>query len=590
MFGVNFSYIFSILLLGLFGCIFFTTGFYLPKIRAWKSSKLYQQSKIYLDESIDNAGGLLEEGVRRGRIAHLLDSANQEILIHYFRLLYRTKPSQALLEWSKAPNNLKNIEIRTELFEKSLKTLKDDTLSLTDRRVAGEVCYTESQELLKNLIWAQNPDNRLGYCELLAETGKAELAQEEVSKLLEEYPLYPEGVFLLARLTVHLKDKSKLVEIGKALATLSSQRNKNGVEAIRHMTLLHLLNPLSYKSLVHCVELLKANPEAEPIDYLRIHALQYAVITNSDEREAIIAQCSKLFDLHNPKDLFIFCRWLARLYEFRAILEFLPASKARLEENLFKLRMNALAQNGKLEEIHTEVANAPMIPSIWRMIVEARAFAMAGKYDDSIKVLDRLIPILENDPREVRAVCLYLEASKDIRGLSHILEKLIKQPIHARFALSKLFEHRAGSVGLKKLILWVEQLALIKPNDPNLKTSLLYLQLLDPSLDAPSLALNDLIKEATSMSKNTQHPQARISLALAHLRNNSPDKSLVALGAPEDWRSWSKSRGAWSFIASQVFRLNNDSEKALVLKKDVEFTSMDRAEYESLKALFPDQF
>ena len=32
----------------------------------------------------------------------------------------------------------------------------------------------------------------------------------------------------------------------------------------------------------------------------------------------------------------------------------------------------------------------------------------------------------------------------------------------------------------------------------------------------------------------TDLPQAKISLALAHLRNNSPDKSLVALGNEKD--------------------------------------------------------
>ena len=590
MFGLHLSYIFSLFCLLLFGGAFFTVDLYLPKIRNWKSAKLFQQSKIYLDETIDNAGGLLDEGVRRGRIAYLLNPNNEETLFNYVRLQFRTDPAQALLKWSFALQNVDDLEKQSELLDRSLLTLKDDDLSLQDRKVAGEVSYREINRLMQNPVWSADPDNILIFCELLAETGKAKQARERLIRLLDEYPLYPEGVFLLSRLTVHLQDNSKLQEIGRSLASLSAQRNQTGVDAIRHMTLLHLLNPLSPKSLDRCIELLRSNPDAQPIDYLRIHALQYASSNDPVRKEEIILQCSALFDMDNRKELLIFSRWLARLGEFPKIIDYIPSSKARVDEDLFKLRMNALAQVGNLDRIHTEVANAPLIPTLWRMVVEARAFAMQKKYADSLEVLDRLIPILGDDPREVRSVCLYLEASKDIRGLCHVLEKLTVQSIHARFALNKLLEHRAGSADLTELEIWLDKLAKISPEDATLKISSTYLKLLNPQLPSPSNALNDLIKEAKSLSLRTNLPQARITLALGHLRNQEPDQALVALGHPADWRNWASTRGSWSFLASQIYRLNKDSEKALVLSKGVNFAKMDRAEKESLQALFPDQF
>ena len=590
MFGLHLSYIFTLLCLAIFGTAFFTVDLYLPKIRNWKSAKLFQQSKIYLDENIDNAGGLLDEGVRRGRIAHLLNPGDQETLYNYVRIQFRTNPAQALLKWSSALQNIEDLEKRSELLDKSLLTLKDDELPIQDRKVAGEVSYREINRLMQNPIWSADPDNILLFCELLAETGKAEQARERLVELLDEYPLYPEGVFLLTRLTVHLKDNTKLIEIGRSLASLSAQRNKTGVDAIRHMTLLHLLNPLSPSSLDRCIELLRSNPDAEPIDYMRIHALQYASTTDDQKRKEIVFQCSALFDMENRKELLIFSRWLARLGEFPRLIEYLPFSKARVEEDLFKLRMNALAQVGDLERIHTEVANAPLIPTLWRMVVEARAYAMQGKYQDSMDVLDRLIPLLGDDPREVRAVCLYLEASKDIRGLCHVLEKLTTQSIHARFALTKLLEHRAGSADIIELQNWLEKLAMISPDDPTLHISTLYLQLLNPQLPSPSNQLNELLEEAKSMTERTSLLHARITLALGHLRNDAPDQALVALGRPENWRQWTNTRGAWSFLASQIYRLNKDSEKAMVLSKEVNFARMDRAEKESLQALFPSQF
>lgn len=590
MLGFHISYIFSLLALLLFGTAFFTADFYLPQIRVWKSNILFQQSKIYLDETIDNAGGLLDEGVSRGRLAHLLNPSNQEILLNYIRLRFRTHPAQALLVWSKALENEKDSENRSELFSKCLSTLKNEELSLNDRRISGEIAYGQVNILMQLSDWANSPDNILMFCELLAETGKPKEAHARLSELLDEYPLYPQGVFLLARLTVHLKDDSKLIEVGKALASISAQRNEVGVEAIRHMTLLHLLNPLSANSLQKCIELLQANPQSNPIDYLRIHALQYAVSNQNAEKEKIIKECSRLFDLTNAKELFVYCRWLARLYEFSAILEYLPPSKARVDENLFKIRMNALAQEDELESIHAEVANAPMIPTLWRMVVEARAFSLQGKYDESIEVLDRLVPLLGDDPRKVRAVCFYLESSKDILGLAHILEKLIDQSIHTRFALSKLLQHRAGSAPLHKLIEWIDRMSKINPEDPNLQISNIYLNLLDPELISPSVNLNEFIETADSLLSQTNLPQARITLALAHLRNGSADKALVALGRPEDWRQWTNSRGAWSYIASQIYRLNKDSGKAIILSENVNFAKMDRAEKESLQALFSSQF
>lgn len=590
MLGFHISYIFSLLALLLFGTAFFTADFYLPQIRVWKSNILFQQSKIYLDETIDNAGGLLDEGVSRGRLAHLLNPSNQEILLNYIRLRFRTHPAQALLVWAKALENEKDSENRSELFSKCLSTLKNEELSLNDRRISGEIAYGQVNILMQLSDWANSPDNILMFCELLAETGKPKEAHARLSELLDEYPLYPQGVFLLARLTVHLKDDSKLIEVGKALASISAQRNEVGVEAIRHMTLLHLLNPLSANSLQKCIELLQANPQSNPIDYLRIHALQYAVSNQNAEKEKIIKECSRLFDLTNAKELFVYCRWLARLYEFSAILEYLPPSKARVDENLFKIRMNALAQEDELESIHAEVANAPMIPTLWRMVVEARAFSLQGKYDESIEVLDRLVPLLGDDPRKVRAVCFYLESSKDILGLAHILEKLIDQSIHTRFALSKLLQHRAGSAPLHKLIEWIDRMSKINPEDPNLQISNIYLNLLDPELISPSVNLNEFIETADSLLSQTNLPQARITLALAHLRNGSADKALVALGRPEDWRQWTNSRGAWSYIASQIYRLNKDSGKAIILSENVNFAKMDRAEKESLQALFSSQF
>ena len=80
------------------------------------------------------------------------------------------------------------------------------------------------------------------------------------------------------------------------------------------------------------------------------------------------------------------------------------------------MRTAALANVGDFEKIHTEIAQAQLIPSKWKIILESRAYTLLGNYNDAIKSLDRLIPILENDPREFENVCEYLEVTGYIEG------------------------------------------------------------------------------------------------------------------------------------------------------------------------------
>ncbi|MED5282079.1 MAG: hypothetical protein VYA10_11405 [Verrucomicrobiota bacterium] len=591
MFRLHLTYIIFNALLFAFGLAFFAADAYLPYLRNWKSKKLHQQSMVYLDNTIDDSSGLLKDGVRKARIAHLLAPNDPSTLDNYLLLLFRTKPAQALIRWSQilSPNQ-SSIEERAILLDRAKRTLQRDEIDSNTRSIAGKIAFQQAELLKNDADWFENPENILTIAELLTETGNAKEGLKFVNQLLAEYPLHPEGTFLLTRISVHLKDTSNLSLIGRSLATLSSQRNQTGKEAIRHMTLLHLLSPLSPESLARCLELLEANPHTQQIDFLRICALQHASSKDKEMRSDIISYCSELFDLNDNSEVIIFNRWLARLGDYEKVLEYLPASKAKVDEELFKLRMNALAQVNDLERIHEEINNAPIIPSRWRLVVEARAHAMNGNFKDAAKSLDRLLPILGDDPRQVRSVCHYLESANDLKNLSHILVQLIDKPIHSQFALRKLLQHRSASASLSELILWLSQLSKSDRTNKSFEISLLYLRLLDPSLPSPSKELTGLVAEAQKEFLSSNSNQIQITLALAHLRNQSPDQALVALGEPNNWRKWLNSRTAWAFIASQIYRLNHESEKALALKQNLEFSQMDKAELTSLSQLFPEDF
>ena len=590
MFGLNILYILFSGILFSFGCLFFSSDLIIHKIKSWKSQKLYYQSKVYHDPLLDNVSGLLDEGVQKARIAHLLNPADENISINYLRLQMRTSPVIAIRRWSKMLENKKNLKSRTELFDESFKILNDAKYSREEKKGVGHIANREADILLSSPEWSSKKENKLKYIELLAQLGKQEMSKRKVIELLEDHPDYADGIFLLTRLCIHLEDDTRLTELGSKLASLASRQNLTGINAIRHLTLLHLMKPLSLGSLDKCIKLLSINPKSTQIDYMRIYAIKYSQLKTDQKKDALIAECASLFDLENLKELLVFNRWLVRLGEYRSILLYIPVHKARVNEELFKLRTAALANVGDFEKIHTEIAQAQLIPSKWKIILESRAYTLLGNYNDAIKSLDRLIPILENDPREFENVCEYLEVTGYIEGLCHILEYFSNKPTHARFSLTKLIQHRAGSADAISLITWLEKLAQISPSSTSLNLAITYVKLLDPSLVSPSVELNVLIEEAKKHVNETDLPQAKISLALAHLRNNSPDKSLVALGNEKDWRIWIQSRPAWLFLASQVFRLNHDSEKALLLQRNINFENMDFAEKQTLRLLFPKEF
>ena len=94
------SYLTSLLFLFVFSILFLSIDFFMPHLREWKSSKMLLQSKVYLDESIEQGSGLLEDGVRKAKFAFLLDPESEETFENYNLLLFRTNPSVALNNWS----------------------------------------------------------------------------------------------------------------------------------------------------------------------------------------------------------------------------------------------------------------------------------------------------------------------------------------------------------------------------------------------------------------------------------------------------------------------------------------------------------
>jgi len=584
---LNITYYISLVLLFIFGCLFFSFDLYTDKLKELKGNRLLYQSKVYLDSSIDNAGGLLATGVRKARIALLLNPQNKDAEENYLNLLFRLEPLKAIILWSKSAFVDVDLEEKNVLLNKCLNLLKEGQLKSDEMKVAATIAVKLGQELEQNEVWISNPSNALSLAELLAETGYLELAFDRVEKILSKNPDFPEANFLATKIIVNSNNKTQAINISRKLASLSTRRNKTGIEAIRHMTLINLIEPLSQNALDRCIELLRSNSSSKPIDFLRVFALLYTKTKNTSEQNQIISQCASMFSLDNKEELLILSNWLGKLGAFEHLIHYVPASRAKVDEDLFKLRMSALARLGDTERISQELNDAPIIPLIWRLVVEARSLSMSSRFDEARKIIDRLLPLISEDPRKVRSICYYLESVEDIISVCHLLEKIIDKPIHQKFALDKLIEHRSASADLKELLSWLSKLKDMRKQQPELENAYLYFSLLDPDLFPSSTEMTDLMEQAEEQYSLHYNFNTKITLALAHIRNQDPSNALVALGEPKEWRKWGSGRSAWALIASKVYYLNHDTEKGDILLTSVDFEKMDKAEKESLVKLFP---
>ena len=192
-----------------------------------KGNRLLYQSKVYLDSSIDNAGGLLATGVRKARIALLLNPQNKDAEENYLNLLFKVEPLEALVLWSKSPLVHNDLEEKNILLEKCLNLLKGGQLESKEMKIASSIALKLGEELEQSKTWISKPINSLSLAELLAEIGYLDLAYDRVKKILSKNPDFPEAIFLATKLIVNSRNNSEAIYISRKLASLSTRRNRN---------------------------------------------------------------------------------------------------------------------------------------------------------------------------------------------------------------------------------------------------------------------------------------------------------------------------------------------------------------------------
>ena len=289
------AYLLAMFVLASFATAFFSAPSYLPIIRKWKAETLVNNSEMFKSESLTNTTGLMDAGIHKAKIAMLLLPEDVNVARNYVELLTHTAPLKAILEWQKIMQ-LKgaNSEDREMLVLHCLKVARDKDANLrrNPRDFAMLAARKQLEVLEADAKWRSFSEHKLLQAEFLAEAGKPLESLEIVTQLLEQKKDdSPEVVFLYAKLAAHLGQSQYLGKAGRLLAKFAQRPDETGIEAIRHMTLIHTTLPIANQGLDRCLELLKGNSHSKPIDFLRIHALRFDSASQEHEKRAVLEEC-----------------------------------------------------------------------------------------------------------------------------------------------------------------------------------------------------------------------------------------------------------------------------------------------------------
>ena len=574
-------------------------------LRNWQAKKLLDQSKGYQAiGKLKSAQSHDEDAIKTAEKAYLLAPANMEIARNLAIVYYKSDPVKGLAHWesiTRMPGA--TLDDRIHLVKLALKGANETTAQSREQKRRFNADRLYFLEIARRQLALLSKDNRfrerrkfqMTAAEYLAEAGEPETALLAVQKLRsKENGKDPLVDLLFCRIAIRTNRPELVDEAVALLHKLANRGGSSAVEAIRHFSLVHLVRRLTKEEIVQLQVLLEQN-NPSVVDKLRLLALELNVTKDASERNRVIDKCASNFDLSVDADLAIYCNWLGKMGQLEALVEVLTVGRASRSEDLFRIRLAALANLGRFDNLEIELEQSSLLQGYWRHAFRARALSAGGKFAEVKIRLNKLVDAIYDDERKVIIVCKWFAESGDEPSLCYILERLSSDTPYEVFCSEGLLRYRGASAKLEDIQKWITILARAKPIDLKLQNVRLYWDLLSPN------PTKDQLKEWLAISKRhlTRAPanlQFRITTGLAFLRNDLPVEALSVLdnssrpGESSSRPSWKLARPAWAKIYAVALAQNQRTEESIDLINSLAKRSSSSAETQSLTKIFPFNF
>ena len=242
-----------------------------------------------------------------------------------------------------------------------------------------------------------------------------------------------------------------------------------------------------------------------------------------------------------------------------------------------------LANLDRWERLAQETTNrnAP-ISNHFRMLFRTRALAKLGDEKRAREHLDRLVKEVGNDRDTMLRICEYLEKTRDVPSLTYLLHRIVEtDPLLEPYAFRKLLVYERDTAALEQICFWYEKLHDVGKNLQQFRAHKAYYDLL------AGINLGESTLVARSLhSSNPEDLEARILVALTHLRSDDPDPyEALRILETTPIPNWDKGRLGWKIIYSYILQKTSHPDKAEKLLETIATAKLSRAEREGIEKL-----
>ncbi|MEW6156690.1 MAG: hypothetical protein AB1813_04620 [Verrucomicrobiota bacterium] len=523
-------------------------------LKTWRAQKFAAQASVLMQQQ------KWEEAFRKAQAAYQLSPLDVETLRVVARLYSVLGKEQAFPFWeqllshpaSTHQDRLEFVQLalrlrRLEIAEKQLAPLLEETPEdLMTLQLAAELFFLK-RELVQALSYARKAS-----------------AKQPGNQALQ---------LTLSRLLLQSEDPADNLDGKKTALSLIDHPDQVGLEALVLAAQLGQLLP-DEKRLV--IDRLRKHPLATAEH--RVLALDLTLsLSPQKEDELFIAACQEA-QRGKPEELVAVSRWLNRHREFTRTIELISPAKALEQQDLFLVRLDALAALGQWKEIRRILEEEKIpIDNVLKQLYLARIARELNLPEEASLHWRRVHLEVGQQPQALLYIAQYAERLNEKTEAAKAYRRLTQTPALARQAYSALIRLAESDKNLFALRELMKELMALYPEERTPKNDLAYVNLL----------LNQNVEAALETAERLYHSNTnmlafRTTLALAHLRRGEVETARKLYDGFQ--LNWSQVLPGWQAVHVAVRGANGETNLARTLARQI---PLDRLKNEEKQLIEP---
>jgi predicted Zn-dependent protease len=455
------------------------------------------------------------------------------------------------------------------------------TVTADERREAirfglGAKRYELCEEQLAILRESEpaNPENLSLAAQLAVEKNDPAAAMSLTDQLLDLDPAHPGALLRRGELLLSSPEVERRAQGIQQLQTLGGSNAPTALAALEALANTRDLSP----SDVRVVAVALFNHPAGQTRH-RLAGFSLEIRLAPDRKAELMTRAISQFRTDGPDALLTLADWTKQQGDPARILEFIPLTLSLSRQDLFLVRMDALAARKDWEEIQRILLHERTpIQTFHREVFLARVSLELHEPLPAETHWEAALDEASRNPSHLAYLARYSEKIGVLSVAAKAWRQLARKPswaLRANAALVSLLERQGDTRGLRDVM---RQLRRLAPDDPAPRHDEAYLDLL--------LGENVPAAGTTAVKLLNDHPQRiayRSTVALSYLRSNDPTAALQQYDGVEI--PWEKASPSAQAVRAAVLHANRELTLARTAAATIPQNSLKPEERELVASL-----